>query len=176
MESIQYNAALAITEIIRGTSSEKLCQELGLESRQQRHWHRKLCTILKTIKEKSPDFLFNIIAKNNSNHRTRNSYNIPQFNIKHNFFKNSFFPSIIAEWNKLDSDILNLNSLSLLESRILVSLIVIILKQSNIFQGLARSESSLWTQIYVQFSRKIKSYLCLRIRYWNTLSLPHLLH
>ena len=35
MESIQCNAALAITDAIRGTSREKLYQELGLES------HRK---------------------------------------------------------------------------------------------------------------------------------------
>ena len=32
MESIQCNAALAITDAIRGTSREKLYQELGLES------------------------------------------------------------------------------------------------------------------------------------------------
>ena len=119
LESIQYNAALAITGAIRGNYSEKLYQELGLESLQQRRWYRKLCTFLKIIKEKSPDYLFNIIPKNNSNHRTRNSYNIPQLNIKHNFFKNSIFPSVIAEWNKLDSDIRNLNSLSLFKSRIL---------------------------------------------------------
>ena len=90
-----------------------------MESLQQRRWYRKLCTFFKIIKEKSPDYVLNIIPKNNSNHRTRNSYNIPQFNIKHNFFKNSFFPSVIAEWNKLDSDIRNLNSLSLFKSRIL---------------------------------------------------------
>ena len=35
LESIQYNTALAITGAIRGTSSEKLYQELGLESLQQ---------------------------------------------------------------------------------------------------------------------------------------------
>ena len=119
LKSIQYHAALAITGVVRGTSSEKLYQELGLESLQQRRWYRKLCTFFKIIKEKSPDYVLNIIPKNNSNHRTRNSYNIPQFNIKHNFFKNSFFPSVIAEWNKLDSDIRNLNSLSLFKSRIL---------------------------------------------------------
>ena len=90
-----------------------------MESLQQRRWYCKLCTFLKIIKQKSPDYLFNIIPKNISNPRTRNSYNIPQFNIKHNFFKNSFFPSVIAEWNKLDSDIRNLNSLSLFKSRIL---------------------------------------------------------
>ena len=89
-----------------------------MESLRPRSWYRKLWTFFKIIKEKSPDYLFNIIAKNNSNHRTRNSYTISQFNIKHNFFKNSFFPSVIAEWNKLDSDIRNLNSLSLFKSRI----------------------------------------------------------
>ena len=97
LESVQYNAALATTGGIRGTSSEKLYQELGLESLQQRSWYRKLCTFLKIIKGKSPDSLFSIIPKNNSNHRTRNSYNILQFDIKYIFFKNSFFPSVIAE-------------------------------------------------------------------------------
>ena len=98
---------------------ERLYEELGLESLQQRRWYRKLCTCFYIIKYKSSDYLLNIISKNNSNHRTRNSHNIPQFNVKHNFFKNSFFPSVIAEWNKLDSDIRNLNSLSLFKSRIL---------------------------------------------------------
>ena len=36
IESVQYNAALAITGTIRGTSNEKLYQELGLESLKDR--------------------------------------------------------------------------------------------------------------------------------------------
>ena len=43
LESIQYNAAPAITGAIRGSSREKLYQELGLESLKQRQWFRKLC-------------------------------------------------------------------------------------------------------------------------------------
>ena len=43
LELIQYNAALAITSAIRGSSREKLYQELGFESLQQRRWYRKLC-------------------------------------------------------------------------------------------------------------------------------------
>ena len=54
LKSIQYHAALAIAGAVRGTSSEKLYQELGLESLQQRRWYRKLCTFFKIIKEKSP--------------------------------------------------------------------------------------------------------------------------
>ena len=38
IESVQYNAVLAITTAIRGTSKEKLYQELGLESLRNRRW------------------------------------------------------------------------------------------------------------------------------------------
>ena len=43
METIQYNAALAITGAIRGSFREKQYQELGLETLQQRSWGRKFC-------------------------------------------------------------------------------------------------------------------------------------
>ena len=38
IESAQYNAALAITGTIRGTSKEKLYQELGFETMKERRW------------------------------------------------------------------------------------------------------------------------------------------
>ena len=41
LESIQYNAALAVAGAVRGSSSEKTYQELGLESLQNRRWFRK---------------------------------------------------------------------------------------------------------------------------------------
>ena len=47
LESTQYNAALAIAVAIRGSSREKLYQELGFESLQQRRWYRKLCLFYK---------------------------------------------------------------------------------------------------------------------------------
>ena len=43
IESVQYNAASAITGAIRGTSKEKLYQELGFESLKDRRWFRGLC-------------------------------------------------------------------------------------------------------------------------------------
>ena len=42
LESLQCNACLAITEAIRGSSREKLYQELGFKSLQQRRLYRKL--------------------------------------------------------------------------------------------------------------------------------------
>ena len=43
LELIQYNAALVVAGAIRGSSSEKLYQQLGLKSLQSRRWLRKLC-------------------------------------------------------------------------------------------------------------------------------------
>ena len=42
IESVQYNAALAITEIIQGTSGGKLYKELGLETMKSRIWLQKM--------------------------------------------------------------------------------------------------------------------------------------
>ena len=51
LERIQYSAAIAITGAIRGTSREKLFEELGLESLQQRRWYRKLCYFYKIFRD-----------------------------------------------------------------------------------------------------------------------------
>ena len=61
LESIQYNANLVITGAIRGTSKEKIYQELGLESLQLRRWYRKLGMFYKTCKKKSPQCLFKLV-------------------------------------------------------------------------------------------------------------------
>ena len=102
IESIQYNACLAITGAIRETSKERLCEELGLKSLQHRRWHRKLCYLYKILLNKSSNYLFKVVPASNTIYNTTNSNDIPLMNIKDNFFKNTFFPSTIIEWNKLD--------------------------------------------------------------------------
>ena len=54
-----------------------------------------------------------------SRYSTRNTNNIPQFKVKHNFFRNSFFPSAVIEWNKLDLNIRNSESLNIFKKRLL---------------------------------------------------------
>ena len=61
IESIQYNACLAITGAIRSTSREKIYQELGLESLQLRRWYRKFCLFYKVFKYDHPKYLLNLI-------------------------------------------------------------------------------------------------------------------
>ena len=119
IESIHYNAALAIAGAIRGTSKEKIYQELGFESLQQRRWCRKLCCLFKIIKNRSPGYLFKLVPSSTSRYLTRNSDNISQIRTKHSFFKNSFFPSTINEWSNLDPDICNSESVGYFKSKIL---------------------------------------------------------
>ena len=44
LDSIQYNAALAITGAIRGTSKGKLYDELGVETLEKRRWYKNCVT------------------------------------------------------------------------------------------------------------------------------------
>ena len=57
IESVQCNAALAITGAIRETSKEKLYQELGFESLKDRRWLRRLCYLYKIVNTKQPAYL-----------------------------------------------------------------------------------------------------------------------
>ena len=50
---------------------------------------------------------------------TRNNDKLPHFKVKHNYFKNSFFPSTVIEWNKLDLNICNSESLISFKSKVL---------------------------------------------------------
>ena len=102
LESIQCNAALALTGAIRGSSREKLYQELSLESLQLRRWYRKLCCFYKIYNKQAPGYLTELIPNRNEAYQTRHFANISSLNFKHDFFKNAFFPSTILEWNKLD--------------------------------------------------------------------------
>ena len=60
-----------------------------------------------------------MIPKKNTSRPTRGSDNIPLLGIKHNFFQNSYFPSSIKEWNRLDTDIRKLDSSSIFKKCIL---------------------------------------------------------
>ena len=119
LEPIQRNIALAITGVIRGTSKEKLYQELGFESLQSRRWFRKLIPFYKIIKNKPPSYLYHLMPKPLTSYTTRNSEDLPPIKANHSFFKNTFFLSTIIESNKLDSNICCSPSYKLSRKRIL---------------------------------------------------------
>ena len=52
-------------------------------------------------------------------HNTRLKYNIPPIKIRPDYFKNSFFPSAISEWNKRDLNIRNSSSFNNFKKKLL---------------------------------------------------------
>ena len=118
MESIQYNACLAITGAIRGTSREKIYQELGLESLQLRRWCRKLCLFYKVFKNEHPKYLFNLIPVGCTLHATRTETNIPLIKTA-KLFQKFVHLSVIIEWNNIDSNLRNSKSISVFKEKIL---------------------------------------------------------
>ena len=100
---------------------EKLFQELGLETLKSRRWLRKLCSFYKLIKEKSPAYLFQLILENKTPYTTRNvqKSQFPFLKTKTNFFKNSFVPAVMLEWNKIDVNIHNSTSCNVFKKVIL---------------------------------------------------------
>ena len=61
LESIQCNAVLALAGVLRGSSREKLYQELGLESLQLRRWYRKLRCLYKIYNKQTFGYLNKLI-------------------------------------------------------------------------------------------------------------------
>ena len=89
LETIQYNAALAIAGVIRGTSREKVYSELGLESLQDRRWYRKLCVFYKILNNMLPKYLSDIIPSTTRRYSSRNENNIPLVRVNNNYFMNT---------------------------------------------------------------------------------------
>ena len=101
IKSVQYNAALAITGPMKGTSQMKLYNKLGLESLKFRRWFRKLCLFFKIIKHGLPEYLFNLIPQSNHQYNTQTAEDITTFYCRTDVLKYSYFTATIMEWNKL---------------------------------------------------------------------------
>ena len=57
--------------------------------------------------------MFDYIPSTDRLYNPRNAANVPRIISKHNFLKNSYLPSTIIKWNKLDQDIRNAESYAL---------------------------------------------------------------
>ena len=77
------------------------------------------CCLFKIINNQSRSYLFQLVPSPNIRYFARNSENIPHFRTKHDFFKNSFFPTTIKEWNNLDPHIRKSKSISIFKINIL---------------------------------------------------------
>ena len=120
IESVQYNAALAITGAIRGTSRSKLYAELGLEELSKRRFCRRLLLFYKIINGHSSSYLKEFIPTNrNISYNLRNPNLLDMLFIRTKKFEDSFFPFCSKQWNELDPEIRNIPSLPIFKKALL---------------------------------------------------------
>ena len=113
LESVQYNAGLAITGAIRGISKEPLYQELGFEYLEKSRWYRRMCLFWKIINGFAPSYLSKFLPDKQPSRNLNRQDLFVSFSKNTNYFANLFFPYCTDEWNSLDRAIKNINKLPL---------------------------------------------------------------
>ena len=118
IERIQYQAALIITGSWKGTSRNKLYEELGWESLSDRRWGRRLIQFFKIHRRLSPPYLFDNLPP-----KRRLLYGKINPDIYHDLpcktlrYKNSFFPDAIKSWNNLTMEFHQCHSILIFKSK-----------------------------------------------------------
>ena len=79
-----------------------------MESLRSRRWLRRMCYFYKLIKTQKPLYLFNLIPPKLNPLRHPNTYSFMR--CRNDYFKNSFIPYVVREWNKLSTEIRNSTS------------------------------------------------------------------
>ena len=106
LESVKYSAALAVTGAWKGTSREKLYNELGWESLNLRRWSRRLTLFYKIVNNLTPDYTRNPVPHlHESNYDLRRNATVGQILARTQAFKSSFYPHCLSEWDRLDPNI-----------------------------------------------------------------------
>ena len=111
IETIQYRAARIVTGAWYGTDKNKLYDNLGWESLEDRRTMRKLCVLHTTIENKYPRYLSAIVEKQQhlATVRQREDRVLRPF-VCGLQFRQTFFPSTISDWNNLSPEIRKITS------------------------------------------------------------------
>ena len=113
LESVQYQAALAVTGAWKGTSTKKIYQELGWESLHQRRCFRRLTQFYKIMNGLTPQYLLDPIPMPRRHlfgrHMTNDLY---KFTCRNNRFLYSFYPDSVNCWNDLGPELRKIETLS----------------------------------------------------------------
>ena len=115
IEMVQYKPALMITGAIKGTSRDRLYQELGLESLEDRRWSRRIFFFHKIIQGLLPSYLHtyhNAVCEGAYLTRSTTQNKIKLIPARTKILKNSYFPYCIKEWSKLNDRIRDIKSIS----------------------------------------------------------------
>ena len=120
LESTQYQAALAVSGVWKGSNRVKLYDELGWDSLDQRRMFRRLTQFYKIMNGLTPEYLripIPSLREHLFGNRYTNALNIIPWRTDR--FQNSFFPDSVAMWNDLGPELRGAGSLSIFKRNIL---------------------------------------------------------
>ena len=119
IKSVQYNAALAITGCVQGTSRGKRFLELALRSLCDRRRLHRLTLIYKILNDLTPQYLTRFIPnciRRLQSTRTNREETMPTRTLK---FQYTFFPDTLNSWDHLSSFIKSSISLNVFKKRLM---------------------------------------------------------
>ena len=119
LEKTQYQAALAITGTWKGTNLDKIYEELGWESLNERRIFRRLSMFYKIMHNLTPNYLKEPLPFQQGRYSLRTDCIINVISCRNEKHRNSFFPNTISLWNNLDSTIKRSKNISSFKSSIL---------------------------------------------------------
>ena len=114
LESLQYQAGLAVTGMWKGTNRDKVYDELGWEPLNLRRYFRRLTVFYKIMNGLTPQYLFEPVTSPRRHlYGTSNTNDLLPMKCRTQRFKSSFFPDAIDCWNKIGPEIRKTETLSL---------------------------------------------------------------
>ena len=120
LESVQYNASLAITGRFRCTSRDKLYSKLGFENLAERRTCRRLIAFYKIVNKQAPRYLIDFLPTQDlASINLRKRPAIYPLDVRTERYRNSFFPYCNSQWKILDNRIMNLLSIATFKRAIL---------------------------------------------------------
>ena len=120
LESTQYQAALAVSGAWKGTNRDKIYEELGWETLDQRRFFRRLVQFYKIVNNLTPEYLKALIPPVREHlFGYRHSNIIRPILCRTERYRNSFFPDSVNSWNGIGPELRAAESLSIFKKNIL---------------------------------------------------------
>ena len=120
LEQTQYSAALAVTGAWRGTIRQRLFNELVKENLYNRRWYRRLCHFITLKITQRPEYLSSHIPPERKiTYNLRNPSVYPEKGARTARFSSTYFQNVIAEWNLLNSDLRNSESVAAFKKKLI---------------------------------------------------------
>ena len=119
LESLQYQAGLAVTGMWKGTNRDKVYEELGWEPLNLRRYFRRLTVFYKIMNDMTPQYLLDPVTPPRTHlYGTSTTNDLYSMKCRTQRFNNTFFPDAIDSWNNIGPEFRKIESLSLFKQKL----------------------------------------------------------